>query len=212
MEKFSKKNEILRSRGFDPGTIRLPVEDLTNRAIERLDSSPLRFPYILDTFDGFFKCSKVNFNPHCTHFSHLHSLWSGQPQVVARSILAGLEKKKITACRLPRFNQSAGLTPGSRFEIIAIDRAYRPAVIGTATRFDRQPPVERKCPVLTAPWVSSDIQMARWKVIESNFIMCRVKIQSYYFSFFFNVIPSFKLRFDHSVSVEKELFAQDTWI
>lgn len=63
MEKFSKKNEILRSRGFDPGTIRLPVEDLTNRAIERLDSSPLRFPYILDTFDGFFKCSKVNFNP-----------------------------------------------------------------------------------------------------------------------------------------------------
>lgn len=74
MEKFSKKNEILRSRGFDPGTIRLPVEDLTNRAIERLDSSPLRFPYILDIFDGFFKCSKVNFNPHCTHFSHLHSL------------------------------------------------------------------------------------------------------------------------------------------
>lgn len=158
MEKFSKKNEILRSRGFDPGTIRLPVEDLTNRAIERLDSSPLRFPYILDTFDGFFKCSKVNFNPHCTHFSHLHSLWSGQPQVVADLHWLDLKKKKkITACRLPRFNQSAGLTPGSRFEIIAIDRAYRPAVIGTATRFDRQPPVERKCPVLTAPSVSSDI-------------------------------------------------------
>lgn len=106
-----KEKWNLRSRGFDPGTIRLPVEDLTNRAIERLDSSPLRFPYILDTFDGFFKCSKVNFNPHCTHFSHLHSLWSGQPQVVARSTLAGLEKKKTTACRLPRFNQSAGLTP-----------------------------------------------------------------------------------------------------
>lgn len=40
----------------------------------------------------------------------------GQPQVVARSTPTGLKKKKkkeSTSCRLPRFNQSVGLTwPG----------------------------------------------------------------------------------------------------
>ena len=108
--KILKEKWNLRSRGFDPGTIRLPVEDLTNRAIERLDSSPLRFPYILDTFDGFFKCSKVNFNPpifliYIRFEAASHRWWPVLPWLDLK------KKKKITACRLPRFNQSAGLTP-----------------------------------------------------------------------------------------------------
>lgn len=47
LEKFSKKNFTIagiRTRDF-----RLPVKHLTNRAIETLDSSPLRFPYIFDS-------------------------------------------------------------------------------------------------------------------------------------------------------------------
>lgn len=63
LEKFSKKNFTIagiRTRDF-----RLPVKHPINWAIETLDSSPLRFPYIFDStiFRPILReCSKVYFS------------------------------------------------------------------------------------------------------------------------------------------------------
>lgn len=97
LEKFSKKNFTIagiRTRDF-----RLPVKHLTNRAIETLDSSPLRFPYIFDsTFSTdssrIFQSILFIYSMICRISLISLICIRGQPQVVARSTPTGLKKKK----------------------------------------------------------------------------------------------------------------------
>lgn len=118
LEKFSKKNFTIagiRTRDF-----RLPVKHPINWAIETLDSSPLRFPYIFDStfstdssrifqsilFIYSMICRISLISLICIRFEMASHRW--WPDL--RRLDLKKKKKESTSCRLPRFNQSVGLT------------------------------------------------------------------------------------------------------